>query len=194
MQGGLSRMTTAKKSAQKLGFKTGEAIVYPAHGVGRITAVEEQEIAGFKLELFVVSFDKDKMVLRVPTAKASSVGMRKLAEADEIQKALDTLSGRARVKRTMWSRRAQEYEAKINSGDLQSIAEVVRDLYRSDAQPEQSYSERQLYEAALDRMARELAAVNKLTDPESLKLIDAQLQKGPRRGGKADAEAEGDAE
>ena len=139
-------MTTAKKSAQRLGFKTGEAIVYPAHGVGRITNVEEQEIAGFKLELFVVSFDKDKMVLRVPTAKAATVGMRKLAEPALIDKALDVLTGRARVKRTMWSRRAQEYEAKINSGDLIAVTEVVRDLYRSDAQPEQSYSERQLYE------------------------------------------------
>jgi CarD family transcriptional regulator len=131
-------MTTPKKTTARQAFKTGEAVVYPAHGVGRITAVEEQEIAGFKLELFVVSFEKDKMVLRVPTAKAASVGLRKLADADLIQKALDTLTGRARIKRTMWSRRAQEYEAKINSGDLLSVAEVVRDLYRSEAQPEQS--------------------------------------------------------
>jgi CarD family transcriptional regulator len=183
-------MTTAKKSAQRLGFKSGEAIVYPAHGVGRITAIEEQEIAGFKLELYVVSFDKDKMVLRVPTGKASSVGMRKLAEPALIQKALDVLTGRARVKRTMWSRRAQEYEAKINSGDLIAIAEVVRDLHRSDAQPEQSYSERQLYEAALDRMAREVAAVNRLHETEALKLIEAQLAKSPKRVKGAEAEAE----
>jgi len=146
-------MTTAKKTtAGRQGFKTGEAVVYPAHGVGRIVAIEEQEIAGYKLELFVVSFEKDKMVLRVPTAKANSVGMRKLAEPDLVKKALDVLTGRARIKRTMWSRRAQEYEAKINSGDLLSVTEVVRDLYRSEAQPEQSYSERQLYEAALDRV------------------------------------------
>ena len=144
-------MTTAKKTAQRLGFKTGEAIVYPAHGVSRITAVEEQEIAGFKLELFVVSFEKDKMVLRVPTAKATAVGMRKLAEPVLVAKALDVLTGRARK---AWSRRAQEYEAKINSGDLIAVTEVVRDLYRSEAQPEQSYSERQLYEAALDRIMR----------------------------------------
>ena len=110
-----------------------------------------------------------------------------------MQEALTTLKGKPRIKRTMWSRRAQEYEAKINSGDLHSIAEVVRDLYRSDAQPEQSYSERQLYEAALDRMAREIAAVQKLTETEALKLIDTQLQKGPRRGGKADADVEADA-
>ena len=173
---------TAKKTAQRQGFKTGEAIVYPAHGVGRITAIEEQEIAGFKLELFVVSFEKDKMVLRVPTAKAASVGMRKLAEPAEMQKALDVLTGRARIKRTMWSRRAQEYEAKINSGDLISVAEVVRDLYRSEAQPEQSYSERQLYEAALDRVVREISAVNKVTETEALKLIEQSLAKSPRRG------------
>jgi CarD family transcriptional regulator len=168
------------------GFRPHEFIVYPAHGVGQIVAIEEQEVAGFKLELFVISFIKDKMILKVPTPKVASVGMRKLADADVVKRALDTLTGRARVKRTMWSRRAQEYEAKINSGDLISIAEVVRDLYRSDAQPEQSYSERQLYEAALDRMAREIVVVQKLTETESLKAIEAQLQKGPRRGSKAD--------
>ena len=182
----------AKPASQKLGFKTNEHIVYPAHGVGQIIAIEEQEVAGFKLELFVISFVKDKMILKVPTPKVVSVGMRKLAEAPVIAKSLDTLTGRARIKRTMWSRRAQEYEAKINSGDLIAIAEVVRDLYRSEAQPEQSYSERQLYEAALDRMSRELAVVQKLTEQESLKLIDSQLQKGPRRAGKAEVEAEGD--
>jgi CarD family transcriptional regulator len=131
-------MTTAKKSTHRQGYKTGEFVVYPAHGVGQIMAIEEQEVAGFKLELFVISFEKDKMTLRVPTAKAASVGMRKLAENDLVAKALETITGRARIKRTMWSRRAQEYEAKINSGDLIAIAEVVRDLHRSDAQPEQS--------------------------------------------------------
>src|SRR5688500_4942246 len=120
-------MTSSKKTSQRQGYKVGEAVVYPAHGVGRITAIEEQEIAGFKLELFVVSFEKDKMVLRVPTAKAASVGMRKLAEPESMQKALHVLTGRARIKRTMWSRRAQEYEAKINSGDLIAVAEVVRE-------------------------------------------------------------------
>ncbi|MFT4098928.1 MAG: CarD family transcriptional regulator [Rhodoblastus sp.] len=182
----------AKPASQKLGFKTHEHIVYPAHGVGQIIAIEEQEVAGFKLELFVISFVKDKMILKVPTPKVVSVGMRKLAEAPVITKSLDTLTGRARIKRTMWSRRAQEYEAKINSGDLIAIAEVVRDLYRSEAQPEQSYSERQLYEAALDRMSRELSVVQKITEQESLKLIETQLQKGPRRAGKAEAEAEAD--
>jgi CarD family transcriptional regulator len=174
---------TAKGApASKHGFKQSEFIVYPAHGVGQIIAIEEQEVAGFKLELFVISFVKDKMILKVPTPKAVSVRMRKLADAAIVKKSLDTLTGRARIKRTMWSRRAQEYEAKINSGDLIAIAEVVRDLYRSNAQPEQSYSERQLYEAALDRMAREIAVVQKFTEAEAFKLLDAQLQKGPRRG------------
>jgi CarD family transcriptional regulator len=182
------------KPAPKNGFKALDFVVYPAHGVGQIVAVEEETVAGFKLELFVISFVKDKMKLKVPLPKATSVGLRKLSDPDVLKRGLDTLTGRARVKRTMWSRRAQEYEAKINSGDFIAVAEVVRDLYRSEAQPEQSYSERQLYEAALDRMAREIAAVEKLTDSESLKLIEAQLQKGPRRTAKTDEadEDEGD--
>jgi CarD family transcriptional regulator len=180
--------TKGKAGASRQGFKALDFVVYPAHGVGQILAIEEEEVAGFKLELFVISFIKDKMKLKVPLPKAASVGLRKLSEPDVVKRALDTLLGRARIKRTMWSRRAQEYEAKINSGDLIAIAEVVRDLYRSEAQPEQSYSERQLYEAALDRMAREIAAVQKLTDSEALKLIDSQLQKGPRRVSKAEAE------
>jgi CarD family transcriptional regulator len=179
----------SRPAAQKLGFRLSEFIVYPAHGVGQIIGIEVQEVAGFSLELFVVSFVKDKMILKVPTSKVAAVGMRKLAETEVVEKALHTLSGRARVKRTMWSRRAQEYEAKINSGDLVTIAEVVRDLYRSDTQPEQSYSERQLYEAALDRMAREIAAVRKLIDSEALKLIESYLSKGPRRGAKSEAES-----
>ncbi len=187
-------MSTAKKTVVRQGFKTGEFVVYPSHGVGQITAIEEQEVAGFKLELFVVSFAKDKMTLRVPTAKAASVGLRKLADAEIVGKALSTLTGRARVKRTMWSRRAQEYEAKINSGDLVAIAEVVRDLYRSEAQPEQSYSERQLYEAAIDRMTREISAVEEITETEALKKIEGQLAKSPRRAGKADAAEAADAE
>ncbi len=123
---------TTKKTTQRQGFKTNEYIVYPAHGVGQIVSIEEQEVAGAKLELFVINFVKDKMTLRVPTAKAAAVGMRKLAEGTLVKRALETLKGRARVKRTMWSRRAQEYEAKINSGDIVAIAEVVRDLFRSE--------------------------------------------------------------
>ena len=131
-EGVVPGMTSNKKTTQRQGFKTNEFIVYPAHGVGQIIAIEEQEVAGAKLELFVINFIKDKMTLRVPTAKIVSVGMRKLAEAPLVKRALETLKGRARIKRTMWSRRAQEYEAKINSGDIVAIAEVVRDLYRSE--------------------------------------------------------------
>jgi CarD family transcriptional regulator len=184
-----------KVLTQRQGFKTNEFVVYPAHGVGQILAIEEQEIAGSKLELFVINFIKDKMTLRVPTAKVANVGMRKLSEPALVKKALETLKGRARVKRTMWSRRAQEYEAKINSGDIVAIAEVVRDLYRSESQPEQSYSERQLYEAALDRLSREIAVVQHSTETEAIKEIESQLAKSPRRGAaKAEAGADGDAE
>ena len=185
-----------KVLTQRQGFKTNEFVVYPAHGVGQILAIEEQEIAGAKLELFVINFMKDKMTLRVPTAKVANVGMRKLSEPALVKRALETLKGRARIKRTMWSRRAQEYEAKINSGDIVAIAEVVRDLYRSESQPEQSYSERQLYEAALDRLSREIAVVQHVTETEAVKEIEAQLAKSPRRGAKSEteAEAEGDAD
>jgi CarD family transcriptional regulator len=181
-----------KVLTQRQGFKTNEFVVYPAHGVGQILAIEDQEIAGAKLELFVINFMKDKMTLRVPTAKIANVGMRKLSEPALVKKALETLKGRARVKRTMWSRRAQEYEAKINSGDIVAIAEVVRDLYRSESQPEQSYSERQLYEAALDRLSREIAVVQHSTETEAVKEIEGQLAKSPRRGVKAEGSAEGE--
>jgi CarD family transcriptional regulator len=183
-----------KVLTQRQGFKTNEFVVYPAHGVGQILAIEEQEIAGARLELFVINFMKDKMTLRVPTAKVANVGMRKLSEPVLVKKALETLKGRARVKRTMWSRRAQEYEAKINSGDIVAIAEVVRDLYRSESQPEQSYSERQLYEAALDRLSREIAVVQHVTETEAVKEIEGQLAKSPRRGAKAETEVEADGE
>ncbi|MGC2776207.1 MAG: CarD family transcriptional regulator [Bradyrhizobium sp.] len=190
------RIEEKKLPTQRQGFKTNEFVVYPAHGVGQILAIEEQEIAGAKLELFVINFIKDKMTLRVPTAKVANVGMRKLSDPALVKKALETLKGRARVKRTMWSRRAQEYEAKINSGDIVAIAEVVRDLYRSESQPEQSYSERQLYEAALDRLSREIAVVQHSTETEAVKEIETQLAKSPRRGAKteADAVAEGEAD
>ena len=166
-----------KAATQRQGFKTNEYVVYPAHGVGQIVAIEEQEVAGYKLELFVINFAKDKMTLRVPTSKIAAVGMRKLAEGALVKRALETLKGRARVKRTMWSRRAQEYEAKINSGDLISIAEVVRDLHRAENQPEQSYSERQLYESALDRMAREVAAIERIDRDAAIAMLNKSLVK-----------------
>lgn len=161
--------------AKKLDFRPNEFVVYPAHGVGKIISIEEQEIAGISLELFVIAFEKDKMTLRVPTHKATEVGMRSLSSPDVVSKAMTTLRGRAKVKRAMWSRRAQEYEQKINSGDLIAIAEVVRDLHRTDDQREQSYSERQLYEAALERLTREVAAVSGSDEVSAQKEVDEVL-------------------
>ena len=157
--------------ARKAEFRPNDFVVYPAHGVGKIVSIEDREIAGIELELFVISFEKDKMTLRVPTDKATSVGMRGLSSPDIVSRALATLKGKARVKRAMWSRRAQEYEQKINSGDLLAIAEVVRDLHRTDDQREQSYSERQLYEAALERLTREVAAVSGLDEANAQKQV-----------------------
>ncbi len=160
---------------KKLTFKPNEFVVYPAHGVGKIQGVDKTEVAGIELEMYIIAFEKDKMTLRVPVDKAESAGMRSIASEDVISKALSTLKGRAKVKRVMWSRRAQEYEQKINSGDLISIAEVVRDLHRNDEAKEQSYSERQLYEAALERLTRELAAANGSDEATALQKVDAVL-------------------
>jgi CarD family transcriptional regulator len=181
---------TSKKTVQRHGFRTGESIVYPAHGVGKIVDIEEQEIAGMKLELFVITFVKDKMTLRVPVAKATAVGMRKLADEATVNRAFETVRGRARIKRTMWSRRAQEYEAKINSGDLIAISEVVRDLYRSQAQPEPSYSERQLYEQAIDRMSREVSVIEKISENEAVSKIERTIEASPKRKRAAQLEEE----
>jgi len=164
-----------KPTSSAHAFRADQYVVYPAHGVGRIVSIEEQEVAGTRLELFVISFEKDKMTLRVPTAKARTTGMRSLSSPDIVERALATLKGRAKVKRAMWSRRAQEYEQKINSGDLIAIAEVVRDLYRADDQPEQSYSERQLYEAALERLTRELAAVERVDETDAAQRVETAL-------------------
>ncbi|GGH30365.1 transcriptional regulator, CarD family [Cribrihabitans marinus] len=161
--------------SKKLEFRPNDYVVYPAHGVGQIISIEEQEVAGHKLELFVISFEKDKMTLRVPTHKATESGLRSLSSPDVIGQAMKTLKGKAKVKRAMWSRRAQEYEQKINSGDLISIAEVVRDLHRTDDQREQSYSERQLYEAALERLTREVAAVSGNDELAAAKQVDEVL-------------------
>ena len=170
-------MITAKKpDLSKKKFRKGEHIVYPAHGVGRITSIDRETIAGTELELYVIEFDKEKMTLRVPVAKVDQLQMRSLASPDIMKTALTTLRGRARVKRTMWSRRAQEYEAKINSGDPISIAEVVRDLHRAEDQPEQSYSERQIYESALGRLAREVAAVEKIDERSAIEKLEKTLK------------------
>ncbi|WP_294296434.1 CarD family transcriptional regulator [uncultured Sphingomonas sp.] len=160
-------------AAKALSFDVGDYVVYPKHGVGRVIELQRSEIAGMQLELYVLRFEKERMTLRVPTNKAESVGMRQLSSDKTMREAMETLKGKPKVKRTMWSRRAQEYEAKINSGDLVSIAEVVRDLFRPDDQPEQSYSERQIFEAAASRLARELAAMEEVDEPKALvKIID----------------------
>jgi CarD family transcriptional regulator len=142
-------------------FAEGDYVVYPTHGVGKVERIAVEEIAGHKLELIHITFEENRMTLRVPVAKARSAGLRKLATRKLFDDALAVLKGRARIKRTMWSRRAQEYEAKINSGDPLAIAEVVRDLHRNSGQPDQSFSERQIYEAAMDRLAAELAALDR---------------------------------
>ena len=169
---------TKKKKAEKENseFKTGNWVVYPTHGVGKVIGLEDQEIAGTKLKLVVISFERDRMTLRVPTDKAKESGLRRLSSKDEMQGALKTLRGRSRVRRTMWSRRAQEYEAKINSGDPVSIAEVVRDLHRKEDQPDQSYSERQIYQAALDRLVRELAAVENIDEETATEQLEDLLK------------------
>ena len=188
----MSGPVVSTPAAKKLVFKVGELVVYPAHGVGRIIQIEEQEIAGATLELYIVDFEKEKLRLKVPTGRAEQKGMRRLSDRAQIDSALKILKGRARIKRTMWSRRAQEYDAKINSGDIMAVAEVVRDLYRSERQPEQSYSERQLFEQALDRMAREIAAVRKMDDDMSIKELEDYLAKNARRAPVAGDKAEDD--
>ena len=162
-------------TAEKVPFATGDLVVYPTHGVGKITAIETQEIAGHTLSVFVVTFDKDRMTLRVPLGKAKVSGLRKLSSRKEMDAALAKLRGRSRAKRTMWSRRAQEYQAKIASGDPGSIAEVVRDLFRNTGQPEQSYSERQIYQAALDRLVREFAAVERIDEITAVQRVEQLL-------------------
>lgn len=186
----------SKKAApKKANFKPGQYIVYPAHGVGQVTAIEQEVIAGFDIEVFVVSFEQDKMTLRVPTLKAATSGMRALSNENVLKDAFTTLKGRARIKRTMWSRRAQEYEAKINSGDLILVSEVVRDLHRGETQPEQSYSERQLYESALDRMVREVAAIKKADRGIALdEILETLTRARTRQAAKAAKDAEADNE
>ncbi len=162
-------------SKTKHPFAVDDYIVYPKHGVGRVEALETQEIAGLVLELYVIRFEKERMTLRVPLNKAETSGMRRLSNEATLKEAFITLKGRARIKRTMWSRRAQEYEAKINSGDLVSIAEVVRDLHRGDDQPEQSYSERQIYESAMGRLARELAALEDIDEATAIGRLEHEI-------------------
>ena len=157
-------------------FAEGDHVVYPTHGVGRVERIATEEIAGHKLELIHITFEENRMTLRVPVAKARTAGLRKLANRKTFDEALAVLKGRARIKRTMWSRRAQEYEAKINSGDPLAIAEVVRDLHRNAGQPDQSFSERQIYEAAMDRLAAELAALESLDKASAIAKLGNYLK------------------
>ena len=164
----VTKITTSRAASSrkpKIKFRPGDHVVYPTHGVGLVQGVEKENIGGNNLDLVVVTFDNDRMTLRVPTNKMDASGLRQISSRKEIDDAVNTLRGRARVKRTMWSRRAQEYETKINSGDPESIAQVVRDLHRNVGQPDQSFSERQIYEMALERLAGEVAAVDG-TNPE----------------------------
>lgn len=145
-------------------FSQGDYVVYPAHGVGQIEGVETQTISGMEIRLYAITFEKDRMRLKIPVMKAKAAGLRRLSSKDRMQDAIKTLKGKSRARRTMWSRRAQEYEMKINSGDPIAIAEVLRDLKRSNDDTEQSYSERQIYQSALERLAREVAAVQRITE------------------------------
>jgi CarD family transcriptional regulator len=157
-------------------FKAGDHVVYPTHGVGQVQGIEEMPVAGMSLKVIIVTFEENRMTLRVPVNKAASSGLRKLASQTLMNEALDVLRGRARIKRTMWSRRAQEYEQKINSGDPMAIAEVVRDLHRNAGQPDQSFSERQIYEQALDRLAAELAAIDRTDKPTAAEKLQGVLK------------------
>ena len=189
-------------TATALMFDVGDFVVYPKHGVGRVIELQKSEIAGMQLELYVLRFEKEKMTLRVPTNKAESVGMRKLSSDKTMKEALDVLKTKPKVKRTMWSRRAQEYEAKINSGEISAIAEVTRDLFRPEDQPEQSYSERQIFEAACSRLAREVAALEQIDEKAAqAKILDILRTHAPQShpptgaaAGAAESEAEAPAQ
>lgn len=157
-------------------FKAGEYVVYPAHGVGKLIGNEFHDNSGHQLELLVINFDKERMTLRLPVAKAKAAGLRPLCTHEDMKKALDTLTVRTKQKRTMWSRRAQEYENKINSGDPCSIAEVIRELYRHQSDTDQSYSERQIYQAAIERLARELAAVEQIDENAAVNKMESILK------------------
>jgi len=165
------------QSPAKLEFEAGDYVVYPVHGVGKVERVETIAIAGFSVTTYVITFDKERMTLKVPVSKAKASGLRKLSTKDRVKSALETLTGKAQIRRVMWSRRAQEYEAKINSGDLVQIAEVVRDLHRATDQPEQSYSERQIYQAAIERLAREVAAIEKIDEVKATAKLESVLAK-----------------
>ena len=170
-------MTSLKNNKK---YKLNEYVVYPSHGVGKITDISEKEIAGIKLELYIIYFEEEKMTLSVPINKAESTGMRPISDTSLIDEAFVILKSNAKSKKTMWSRRAQEYETKINSGDIIALSEVVRDLHRNPEQSEQSYSERQLYESAIDRLAKEVSRARGIKDLEAIKNIEEQLSRNSK--------------
>ena len=181
-----SKAKIAKKKPVKLkkvqlDYSIGDYIVYPSHGVGEVTSIQKYEIAEEKLEMYNVIFEKEKMTLKIPTEKAKEIGIRKVSSKANLKKTLEILNGKAKIRRTMWSRRAQEYESKINSGNLNELTEVVRDLFRNSSQPEQSYSERQLYESARDRLAREVAVVEKTDDEKAVEKIEIILNEATKK-------------
>ena len=177
----ITRKKTVKLKKVQLNYSVGDHIVYPSHGVGEVTSIQKYEIAEEKLEMYNVIFEKEKMTLKIPTEKAKEIGIRKVSSKANLKKTLEILNGKAKIRRTMWSRRAQEYESKINSGNLNELTEVVRDLFRNSSQPEQSYSERQLYESARDRLAREVAVVEKTDDEKAVEKIEVILNEATKK-------------
>ena len=157
-------------------FKEGDYVVYPVHGVGKLVGFESYEVEGHTVKLLVISFDRERMVLRIPEMKATQSGLRSLSTKDDMQHAMEIFKQKAKIRRTMWSRRAQEYETKINSGDPKSIAEVIRDLFRNATQPDQSYSERQIYQMAIERFARELAVVESIDEQKAVVCMEDILK------------------
>tara|TARA_Y100001936_G_scaffold9827_1_gene8788 strand:+ start:4290 stop:5195 length:906 start_codon:yes stop_codon:yes gene_type:complete len=171
-----SKKPSSKKvTSKKEEFLPEQYVVYPSHGIGQILEKEKKEIAGQMLTMYVIEFEKEKMTLRVPIEKTKEIGVRKVSTKNQLKEIFEILTGKAKIRRTMWSRRAQEYETKINSGDIKLLSEVVRDLFRSDSQPEQSYSERQLYEAARERLSREVAVIEKTDEQKAIEKIETIL-------------------
>ena len=169
------KVVEKKVISKKEEFLPEQYVVYPSHGIGQILEIEKKEIAGQMLTMYVIEFEKEKMILRVPIEKTKEIGVRKVSSKNQLKEIFEILTGKAKIRRTMWSRRAQEYEAKINSGDIKLLTEVVRDLFRSDSQPEQSYSERQLYEAARERLSREVAVIEKTDEQKAIEKMETIL-------------------
>ena len=169
------KVVEKKVVSKKEQFLPEQYVIYPSHGIGQILEIEKKEIAGQMLKMYVIEFEKEKMILRVPIEKTKEIGVRKVSTKNQLKEIFEILTGKAKIRRTMWSRRAQEYEAKINSGDIKLLTEVVRDLFRSDSQPEQSYSERQLYEAARERLSREVAVIEKTDEQKAVEKMETIL-------------------